>query len=96
MFPYPEHYRVAAPPIITASMVVWSLLSRLVFGDASSFSLYPLLTLFPLVLFIHFMLIWEGKSIGRLDHAFYALIHGALAFVVWTFCIMHVNGRGFS
>ncbi|MCL1049916.1 hypothetical protein L2755_09815 [Shewanella abyssi] len=96
MFPYPERYRVAAPPIITGTMVVWALLSRLIFGAASQFSLYPLLALFPLVIFIHLVLIWDARSMGRLDQSFYALVHCSLAFVVWTFCIMHVNGRGFS
>ncbi|MCL1057534.1 hypothetical protein CXF83_05065 [Shewanella sp. Choline-02u-19] len=96
MFPYPEHYRVAAPPIITGAMVVWALLSRLVFGDASTYSLYPLLALFPLVILLHLILIWDARSMGRLDQSFYALVHCSLAFVVWTFCIMHVNGHGFS
>ncbi|MCK8044790.1 MULTISPECIES: hypothetical protein [Shewanella] len=96
MFPYPEQYRVALPPIITGLMVVWALISRLIFGDASVLSLYPLLTLFPIVIFLHGMLIWDARSMGRLDQSFYALIHSALAFVVWTFAIMHVNGNSFS
>ncbi|MDR8525091.1 MULTISPECIES: hypothetical protein [Shewanella] len=96
MFPYPEQYRVALPPIITGLMVVWALVSRFVFGDASVLSLYPLLTLFPIVILLHGLLIWDAKSMGRLDQSFYALIHCALAFVVWTFAIMHVNGNSFS
>ncbi|ABZ75367.1 conserved hypothetical protein [Shewanella halifaxensis HAW-EB4] len=96
MFPYPEPYRIALPPMITGFMVIWALLSRLVFGDASILSLYPLLALFPIIILLHLYLIWDARSMGRLDQSFYALIHCALAFVVWTFAIMHVNGRGFS
>jgi len=96
MFPYPEQYRLALPPLITAFMVLWSLLTRPLLGDASPFALYPLLLLFPLVLGLHLHLIWEAAGLRRLDQAFYALVHGILAFVVWTFCIMHVGGHSFS
>lgn len=96
MFPYPERYRIAAPPLITGIMVIWALVSRLIFGDASPLSLYPLLALFPLIILLHLHLIWEAKSMTRLDQSFYALVHSALAFVVWTFAIMHVNGHGGS
>ncbi|WP_345880934.1 hypothetical protein [Shewanella algae] len=96
MFPYPEQYRLALPPLITAFMVLWSLLTRPLLGDASPFALYPLLLLFPLVLGLHLHLIWQAAGLRRLDQAFYALVHSILAFVVWTFCIMHVGGHSFS
>ncbi|AZG72014.1 hypothetical protein [Shewanella livingstonensis] len=96
MFPYPDQYRVAIPPITTAFMVAWALISHAVFADASPFSLYPLLGLFPAVIGAHLYLIWLAKGMSRLDQCFYALVHIPLAFVVWTFTIMHVNGHAFS
>ena len=96
MFPYPEHYRIATPPLTTATMVIWAFLSHSLFSDASPVALYPLLALFPLVITIHLYLIWLAKGMGRLDQCFYALVHIPLAFVVWTFTIMHVNGNAFS
>ena len=35
MFPYPEQYRIATPPLTTAVMVAWALLSHSLFSDAS-------------------------------------------------------------
>lgn len=96
MFPYPEQYRLASPPLITAFMVFWAILSRGLLGDASPFSLYPLFVLFPMVIGVHLYLIWLAPGMKRLDQSFYALVHIPLAFVVWTFCIMHVSGNGFS
>ncbi|PKG78810.1 hypothetical protein CXF80_11095 [Shewanella sp. Actino-trap-3] len=96
MFPYPDQYRVAMPPMTTAFMVVWALTSHAIFVDASPFSLYPLLVLFPAVIGSHLHLIWLAKGMSRLDQCFYALVHIPLAFVVWTFTIMHVNGHAFS
>lgn len=96
MFPYPEQYRIATPPLTTAIMVGWALLSHSLFADASPVALYPLLTLFPLVIGMHLYLIWFARGMGRLDQCFYALVHIPLAFVVWTFTIMHVNGHAFS
>ncbi len=65
MFPYPEQYRLALPPLITAFMVLWSLLTRPLLGDASPFALYPLLLLFPLVLGLHLHLIWQAAGLRR-------------------------------
>ncbi|WP_300476448.1 hypothetical protein [Shewanella sp.] len=96
MFPYPEQYRIATPPLTTAVMVAWALFSHNLFSDASPVALYPLLALFPLVIGLHLYLIWLAKGMGRLDQFFYALVHIPLAFVVWTFTIMHVNGNAFS
>ncbi|WP_153912641.1 hypothetical protein [Shewanella sp. TC10] len=96
MFPYPEQYRLAAPPLTTSFMVFWALFSHSIFADASPFALYPLLSLFPLVLIGHVYLIWNAQGMSRLDQGFYALVHVPLAFVVWTFTIMHVNGTAFS
>jgi len=96
MFPYPEQYRTATPPITTAFMVFWALISHSIFADASPFALYPLMMLFPLVIISHGYLIWLAQGMTRLDQCFYALVHIPLAFVVWTFTIMHVNGNAFS
>ncbi|MDO6620302.1 MULTISPECIES: hypothetical protein [unclassified Shewanella] len=96
MFPYPEQYRLATPPLTTSFMVFWALLSHSIFADASPFALYPLMALFPLVVFSHVFLIWNAQGLSRLDQGFYALVHIPLAFVVWTFTIMHVNGNAFS
>lgn len=96
MFPYPEQYRIATPPITTAIMVGWALLSHSVLADASPVALYPLFALLPLIIALHMYLIWLAKGMGRLDQFFYALVHIPLAFVVWTFTIMHVNGNAFS
>ena len=92
MFPYPEQYRLAAPPITTVLMVCWALLGRMILGDANTLVLYPLMSLFPLVIGLHIYLIWHANGLSRLDQSFYALVHIPLAFVVWTFTIMHVNG----
>ncbi|QBF82606.1 hypothetical protein EXU30_07790 [Shewanella maritima] len=96
MFPYPEQYRLAVPPIITSVMVVWALFAQLVFADASPFALYPLFSLFPAVIVSHVYMTWVADGISRLDQFFYSLVHIPLSFVVWTFTIMHVNGNGFS
>ncbi|QDE29933.1 MULTISPECIES: hypothetical protein [Shewanella] len=96
MFPYPEQYRVALPPITTGFMVIWAILSHAIFVDASPFALYPLLCLFPAAIGVHLYLILIAKGMSRLDQCFYALVHIPLAFVVWTFTIMHVNGHAFS
>ncbi|GGJ00553.1 hypothetical protein GCM10007978_42790 [Shewanella hanedai] len=96
MFPYPEQYRQAAPPLLTAFMVFWSLLSKLLLGDSSSIAFYPLFALFPLVILLHGKLIWQSRGMEMLDQSVYAFIHIALSFVVWTFSLMHVNGNGFS
>ncbi|UCX03516.1 hypothetical protein [Shewanella glacialimarina] len=96
MFPYPEQYRTATPPLTTTFMVFWALLSHSVFADASPFALYPLIILFPFVILCHGYLIWLAKGMSRLDQCFYALVHIPLAFVVWTFTIMLVNGEAFS
>lgn len=96
MFPYPVQYQLAAPPLTTAFMVLWALLSRAILGDANPFSLYPLMLLFPAIIGLHVYLIWLESGMKRLDQFFYGLVHIPLAFVVWTFCIMHVNGNGFS
>ncbi|GIU44362.1 hypothetical protein [Shewanella algidipiscicola] len=93
MFPYPQQYRLAAPPLITVLMVVWALLSRALLGDASPIGFYPLFMLFPLNILLHGQLLWQAKGMERLDQALYAFIHLSLAFVVWTFAIMHVNGH---
>ena len=37
MFPYPDQYRVAMPPMTTALMVVWALMTHAIFTDASPF-----------------------------------------------------------
>lgn len=95
-FPYPEQYRLALPPIITAFMVFWSLVGHAIFGDANQFALAILLLLFPLILGLHLYLIWDAGGLKRLDQAFYGFVHGTLAFVVWTFCIMHLAGNGFA
>ncbi|ABO22656.1 hypothetical protein SHLO109777_09680 [Shewanella loihica] len=95
MFPYPEQYRLAAPPLVTALMVLWSIVSRALFGDDSAIAFYPLFMLFPLNILLHGKLIWQAKGIERLDQSIYAFIHLSLAFVVWTFAIMHVNGHSF-
>ncbi|UJF22737.1 hypothetical protein [Shewanella sp. OMA3-2] len=96
MFPYPEQYRTATPPLTTTFMVFWALLSHSLFADASPFALYPLMVLFPFVILFHGYLIWLAKGMSRLDQCFYALVHIPLAFVVWTFTIMLVNGEAFS
>ncbi|WP_299797467.1 hypothetical protein [uncultured Shewanella sp.] len=96
MFPYPEQYRQAIPPLITAFMVFWSLLSRFIFGDSSNIAFYPLFILFPIVTLLHGQLIWQARGMERLDQSVYAFIHLSLSFVVWTFSLMHVNGSGFS
>lgn len=96
MFPYPEQYRVAAPPITTALMVLWALIAGLVFPAKSLFALAPLLALFPVILLMHCYLIWHSDGMKRLDQVFYTLVHAPLAFVVWTFTIMHINGNAFS
>lgn len=94
MFPYPEQYRIATPPITTALMVAWSLLCHALLPDNSIFALYPLFTLFPFVVFSHLYLIYLSAGMSRLDQSFYALVHIPLAFVVWTFCIMLLTGKG--
>ncbi|MGI2171324.1 hypothetical protein ACROAE_14240 [Shewanella sp. MF05960] len=96
MFPYPEQYRVALPPMTTGFMVIWAILSHAIFTDASPFALYPLFLLFPVAIGAHLYLILLSKGMQRLDQCFYALVHIPLAFVVWTFTIMHVNGHAFS
>ncbi|MFQ6370796.1 hypothetical protein [Shewanella sp. YIC-542] len=96
LFPYPEQYRLALPPITTAVMVGWSLLGRALFGDGNTFILGVLLALFPLVIGLHLYLIWDAGGLKRLDQAFYGFIHSILAFVVWTFCIMHLAGNSFA
>ncbi|GGP49154.1 hypothetical protein [Shewanella saliphila] len=96
MFPYPEQYRIALPPLTTGFMVIWAILSHTIFADASPFALYPLFLLFIVVVGAHFYLIVMSKGMQRLDQCFYALVHIPLAFVVWTFTIMHVNGHAFS
>ncbi|GGP92309.1 hypothetical protein [Shewanella ulleungensis] len=96
MFPYPEQYRTALPPITTGVMVIWAILSHAIFADASPFALYPLFLLFPAAICAHLYLILLSKGMQRLDQCFYALVHIPLAFVVWTFTIMHVNGHAFS
>lgn len=96
MFPYPDQYRIAMPPMTPAFMVAWAIVTHAIFADASPFSLYPLLVLFPAVIATHLYLIWLAKGMSRLDQCFYALVHIPLAFVVWTFTIMHVNGNAFS
>lgn len=96
MFPYPEQYRTATPPLTTTFMVLWALLGHSFLADASPFVLYPLMILFPFVILFHGYLIWLAKGMSRLDQCFYALVHIPLAFVVWTFTIMLVNGEAFS
>lgn len=96
MFPYPEQYQTAAPPLTTALMVIWALIAGVLLPPASLFALGPLLILFPITLLIHCYLIWQSVGMKRLDQVFYTLVHGPLAFVVWTFTIMHINGNAFS
>ncbi|MCL1142304.1 hypothetical protein [Shewanella gaetbuli] len=96
MFPYPEQYKTATPPITTAVMVFWAFLSHAIFAAQSQFALYPLMLLFPMVVAVHGYLIWTAQGMGRLDQCFYALVHVPLAFVVWTFTIMYVNGNAFA
>lgn len=95
MFPYPDTYRLMAPPLTTVTMVLWAIIAALLFAPGSAFANYPLFLLFPLILIQHLYLIWHAHGMGRLDQFFYALVHGPLAFVVWTFAIMHVGGKGF-
>ncbi len=93
LFPYPESYRIALAPVITSIMVVWSLLLAAIMPDGHPVALYPLLSLFPIVSAVHLYLLVNANGLKRLDAFFYALVHVPLSFVVWTFCIMLVNGK---
>lgn len=94
MFPYPEHYRAAAPPMLTFIMVMWSLLGHWVIGDGNAVVAVVLAILFPLIFIMHLHLVFIAEGMKRLDHAFYGLIHCTLSFVVWTFCFMLISGNG--
>ncbi|MCH4292986.1 hypothetical protein MJ923_01545 [Shewanella sp. 3B26] len=94
MFPYPEQYRNALPPLITAFIVVWAILGRAITGQGNPLFYYPLLVTYPVILCAHLWLIWHSQGMKRLDQGFYALVHGTLAFVVWTFAIMHLRDMG--
>ncbi|WP_372871400.1 hypothetical protein [Shewanella sp.] len=94
MFPYPEQYKNALPPLVTALIAVWAILGRAIAGLGSPVFYYPLLMMYPLILVCHLWLIWHAQGLKRLDQGFYALVHGALAFVVWTFAIMHLRDAG--
>ncbi|MGI2258774.1 hypothetical protein [Shewanella sp. GXUN23E] len=95
MFPYPDAYRQMLPPLTTVAMIMWAIPAALIFPDGSAMANYPLFMLFALVLVEHLYLIWQAQGMSRLDQCFYALVHCPLAFVVWTFSIMHVGGKGF-
>ncbi len=96
MFPYPEQYPIAAPPITTGIMVLWALIAGVIFPPASLIALVPLYCLFPAIILMHCYLTWQAQGMKRLDQVFYGLVHIPLAFVVWTFTIMHLNGDAFS
>lgn len=73
MFPYPEQYRIATPPLTTAFMVAWALFSHSLFSDANPVALYPLLALFPLVIGLHLYLILLAKGMGATRSVFLCL-----------------------
>ncbi|BAJ03559.1 hypothetical protein [Shewanella violacea] len=96
-----EQSRHIVPPMLTGLMVLWALLSQLLYSDthfslSHAVSFYPVLVLFPMVVLVHGHLIWQARGMERLDQAVYALIHSLLSFVIWTFSLMHVNGNSFS
>ncbi|QSX34240.1 hypothetical protein JYB87_03035 [Shewanella avicenniae] len=93
MFPYPEHYRLAAPPVLTFFMVMWSLLGHWLIGDGNWLVIFVLGVLFPIIMLLHLHLVFITEGMKRLDQAFYGLIHCTLAFVVWTFCFMLISGK---
>ncbi|MBT1444268.1 hypothetical protein KJI95_06980 [Shewanella sp. JM162201] len=94
MFPYPEAYRNAIPPLLTALIVAWAIIGRALTGSGNPVFYYPLLMMYPAILISHIWLIWHADGFKRLDQAFYGLVHGILAFVVWTFAIMHLRDAG--
>ncbi|QYJ75987.1 MULTISPECIES: hypothetical protein [Shewanella] len=94
MFPYPDQYRNAIPPLMTGFIVLWALVGRAIAGLGSPVFYYPLLAMYPLILAAHVWLIWHARGMRRLDQGFYALVHCTLAFVVWTFAIMHLRDAG--
>ena len=93
MFPYPDHYRVAAPPVITFMMVMWSFIGHWLIGDGNVLVVAVLGALYPIIFFMHLHLVFIAEGMKRLDQAFYGLIHCTLAFVVWTFCFMLISGK---
>ncbi|BDM63301.1 hypothetical protein NFHSH190041_07530 [Shewanella sp. NFH-SH190041] len=94
LFPYPESYKLALPPLTTTLMVIATLIT--VPFNVGEIIYYPIIALFALVVLEHLYLIWDNGGISRLEQVFYALIHCPLAFVIWTFCLMHINGDMFT
>ncbi|MBY5993551.1 hypothetical protein KUV81_15670 [Ferrimonas balearica] len=88
---YPVHYRIGAAPLITAAMVVLALLGRLLL-PGSALVVWPLFAAMPLICLLHLYLLLDDDAMGKLDALFYALVHLPLAFVVWTFSLIHATG----
>ncbi len=88
---YPVHYRIGAAPLITAAMVALALIGRLIL-PGSALVLWPLYAAMPVIVLLHLYLIIDDQSMVKLDALFYALVHLPLAFVVWTFCLIHATG----
>ncbi|MBY6188174.1 hypothetical protein KUV89_16265 [Marinobacter hydrocarbonoclasticus] len=88
---YPVHYRIGAAPLITAAMVLVALLGRLAL-PGSALVVWPLVAALPVICLLHLYLIIDDEAMNKLDALFYALVHLPLAFVVWTFCLIHASG----
>jgi uncharacterized membrane protein len=80
---------VYTPLGITVLLVVWAVLvsPHSKYGD--SWAIVPALLTLPLVVGVHVVLAYKAQS--RKDFVAYALLHCALFFLIWIYCLMAIS-----
>jgi hypothetical protein len=77
-----------APLGVTALLVVWTILvsPRSKYGD--SWAIDPALVALPLVVGLHVRVAYQAR--WRSAFIAYALLHCAVFFVIWIYCLTHI------
>jgi peptidoglycan/LPS O-acetylase OafA/YrhL len=87
--PKPFPFAAYSPLGVTALLVLWTMLvsPHSKYGD--SWAIGPALFALPLVVGLHVLLAYKAQR--RNSFVAYGLVHCALFFVIWIYCLMAIS-----
>jgi hypothetical protein len=77
------------PLFLSAFLVLWTLLVSPHSKYGEYWAIGPALLVFPLVVFMHVILLIKGD--WRPSLIVYGIVHASLLFVIWVLCLMLIS-----
>ena len=81
------------PALLTIFLIIWTVAVYPVSKYGDKWAIYPALAVMPATVIVHIWLIIAQKP--RTPYILYGVLHTALQFVLWIYCLMRIGKDSF-